>query len=194
MGAGLNVGVTGGLMTWLVIVIRALVLAAAAAGMSPLSGCEGKATPAKKNEPPKSTSVTVGGKTYALETALTPSKQFQGLSGRTDIPADGGMVFVFPRAEERYFVMRDCPVPIDIVFLDAKMRVTAWHEMKPETPRTEAEKSGPAAQAYEQRLVKYHSKFPAQYVLEFKGGTVKGLNLKEGQVIELDPDLKKWTR
>jgi uncharacterized membrane protein (UPF0127 family) len=132
-----------------------------------------------------------------METALTPSKQFQGLSGRTDIPADGGMVFVFPRAEERYFVMRDCPVPIDIVFLDAKMRVTAWHEMQPETPRTEAEKvldqSG-SNQGYELRLKRYHSKFPAQYVLEFKGGTVKGLNLKEGQVIELDPDLKKWTR
>jgi uncharacterized protein len=181
-------------MTWLVIVIRAAVLAAVAAvGSSPLTGCEGKAAPAKR-EAPKDTQVTIAGKTFTMETALTPSKQFQGLSGRTDIPADGGMVFVFPRAEERYFVMRDCPVPIDIVFLDAKMRVTAWHEMKPEPVRTEAEKDGAGAQAYEARLVKYHSKYPAQYVLEFKGGTAAGLGLKEGQEIKLNPDLKKWAR
>ena len=186
----------GGNVTWVYILIRAMGIAGLAAA-SHTAGCEGQAakTPAT-NTAPKDTTITIAGKPFTLETAFTPSKQFKGLSGRTDIPSDGGMIFVFPFAQERYFVMRDCPVPIDIVFLDAKMKVTAQHEMVPEPPSTPPElvtdKDG--SNAYEKRLKRYHSKFPAMYVLEFKGGTIKGLNLKEGQKIEIDPDLKKWSR
>ncbi|XVJ58519.1 MAG: DUF192 domain-containing protein [Tepidisphaera sp.] len=184
-------------MTWMILVLRALTVAGVIAA-SHTAGCEQKpASSSGARQAPKETKVAINGKTFTLETALTPTKQFQGLSGRTDIPADGGMVFVFPTAQERYFVMRDCPVPIDIVFLDSMMKVTAQHEMVPETPRSEAEKvngiNGTNEQ-YEARLARYHSKFPAQYVLEFKGGTLKQLNIKEGQKIELDPDLRKWSR
>ena len=187
----------GGNVTWVYILIRAMGIAGLAAA-SHTAGCEGQSakTPAT-NTAPKDTTVTIAGKSFTLETAFTPSKQQKGLSGRTDIPSDGGMIFVFPFAQERYFVMRDCPVPIDIVFLDAKMKVTAQHEMLPETPRSEAEKvlgANGSNEEYEARLKRYHSKFPAMYVLEFKGGTIKGLGLKDGQKIEIDPDLKKWSR
>lgn len=185
----------GGNVTWLILAIRALTVAGLVAA-SHTAGCENKPSSPASRQAPKDTKVTISDKTFTLETALTPSKQFQGLSGRTDIPADGGMVFVFPSAQDRYFVMRDCPVAIDIVFLDSMMKVTAQHEMVPETPRSEAEKVlfNGSNQAYEDRLTRYHSKFPAQYVLEFKGGTIKQLNLKEGQKVELDPDLRKWAR
>jgi uncharacterized membrane protein (UPF0127 family) len=186
----------GGNVTWVYILIRAMGIAGLAAA-SHSAGCEGQSakTPAS-NTAPKDTTVTIAGKAFTLETALSPTKQFKGLSGRTDIPSDGGMIFVFPTAQERYFVMRDCPVPIDIVFLDAKMKVTAQHEMVPEPPSTPAElvPDSDGRNAYERRLKPYHSKFPAMYVLEFKGGTIKGLNLKEGQKLEIDPDLKKWSR
>jgi uncharacterized membrane protein (UPF0127 family) len=69
--------------------------------------------------------------------------------------------------------------------------------MKAEAPRTPAETPLDARgvnDQYEARLARYHSGFPAQYVLEFKGGTIKGLNLKEGQKIDIDPDLKRWAR
>ena len=185
----------GGNVTWLYILIRAMGIAGLAAA-SHTAGCEGKTTTPASNTAPKDTKITIAGKTFTLETALTPSKQFKGMSGRTDIPADGGMIFVFPSAQERYFVMRDCPIPIDIVYLDAKMKVTAQHEMVPEQPSTEAEIATvtDGTNAYEKRLNRYHSKFPAMYVLEFKGGTIKALNLKEGQKIEIDPDLRKWSR
>ena len=185
---------------WLLkVLVRAAVLAVTAAGSSvPMHGCEkpGNKAPATAT-PPATSPVTIAGKTFTLECALLPSKQFRGLSGRTDIPADGGMIFVFPRAEERYFVMRDCPVDIDIIFLDAQMKITKFHEMKVEPPRSAEETPNDTRgvnDKYESRLARYHSGFPAQYALEFKGGTIKGLNLKEGQKIDIDPDLKRWAR
>jgi uncharacterized membrane protein (UPF0127 family) len=186
----------GGNVTWIYILIRAMGIAGLAAA-SHTAGCEGQTTKPSATTAPKDTKLTIADKTFTLEAALTPTKQFKGLSGRTDIPSDGGMIFVFPSAQERYFVMRDCPVAIDIVYLDAKMNVTAMHEMVPEPPRSEAEKvldQNGTNRAYEDRLHRYHSKFPAMYVLEFKGGTIKGLNLKEGQKLQIDPELRKWAR
>lgn len=141
-------------------------------------------------------SVTIGGKRFSLELALDDEHRFKGLSGRTEIPADGGMLFAFRQPSVHAFVMRDCPVPIDIIYLDANGRITAMHAMQPEPPRTEAEKAmqpqGPGAPAwavhnpaYEERLKRYSSRFPAQFAIELRGGTLPGLGLKEGDKIDL---------
>ena len=68
--------------------------------------------------------------------------------------------------------------------------------MKKEEPRTEEEKvlSPPYPNApkelwsnahYEDRLKKYDSRFPMQFAIELKGGTIPGLNIKEGEKIDL---------
>lgn len=147
--------------------------------------------------------VKVGGKTFHLEIAADPQVRLKGLSGRTHIEPDGGMLFVFPRSDEMYFVMRDCPIPIDILFLDPAGRVVAAHEMQPETARTEEEKklSPPypdapewqwSNQAYESRLKKYPSKFSAQFAVELASGRIKQLGVKEGdQVATSDAEALK---
>lgn len=147
--------------------------------------------------------VTLGGKTFNLELALDNEHRFRGLSNRTDIPADGGMLFVFPDSQVRVqqFVMRDCPNPIDIVYLDRSSRVTATYTMEPEPPRTEAEKelsTSPGQpdwtkinEAYERRLKGYSSRYPAQFVIELRGGTLRDLKVKNGDKVEIDAaDLK----
>jgi uncharacterized membrane protein (UPF0127 family) len=143
----------------------------------------------------KFSDVTLDGKKFHLELALEPEKRFKGLSGRTEIPAEGGMLFVFPQPLVTAFVMRDCPIPIDIIFLDGTGRITAMHKMLREGDRSEEEKvldANGINQKYEDRLKKYPSKFAAQFVIELKGNTLDTLKLKEGQKIELDiPDLKK---
>ena len=89
----------------------ATAMATALAGVLTLSACD---------EPPadddKFAKVTIKDKEFKLELALDDEKRFKGLSDRKEIPKDGGMLFVFKRAEEREFVMRDCPIPIDIIF------------------------------------------------------------------------------
>ncbi len=133
--------------------------------------------------------VKVSGREFNLELALDNDKRFKGLSGRTDIPADGGMLFVFPdyAVGVQDFVMRDCPVPIDIIYLDGSGRIQAFHEMKVEPARGPGEgQPGEINMTYEQRLKKYSSRFPSQFAIELKGGTIPSLNLEAGQKVELD--------
>lgn len=156
-------------------------------------GGKDKAKPAA----PKSIDLTIHDKKFKMELALDDETRFKGLSDKTEIPEGWGLIFAFPRVMTKLdFVMRDCPVPIDVVYLDGAGRVVAWHKMQPEPPRTEEEKVKTSApgypawmatnDAYEKRLKKYSSKFSAQFALEFKGGTTDSLNLKAGQKLDLD--------
>ncbi len=138
---------------------------------------------------PKFEDVTISGKDFHLELALDDATRFKGLSGRESIPADGGMLFVFKQPVTTSFVMRDCPVAIDIIFLDATGRVLTTHTMEAETPRSDEEKVLDARglnEAYEARLKKYPSEFDALFVIELKGHTLDGMKVKKNDKIKLD--------
>lgn len=143
------------------------------------------------------TKVTIGSKTFFLETALTVETRFRGLSERTFIEPDGGLLFVFPDSQVQVqgFVMRDCPIGIDIIYLDSAGRILAMHEMKPEPPRDPAKGEGTPKDAnnpvYNARLKQYSSRYPSQFVIELAEGTIKKLNVKEGDLVQLDPSLRK---
>ncbi|MGD9790299.1 MAG: DUF192 domain-containing protein [Phycisphaerales bacterium] len=182
----------------------------------PLVSCDDTKDDGKNDKAPETVEITIDGKKFNLETALDIKTRFHGLSDRNEIKADGGMIFVFTDKESKVqaFVMRDCPVPIDIIYLDRSQRVTAVYAMQPEPPRSEEEKVrtipegypewAGTNEAYENRLKQYSSKFPAQFVIELKGNTLdigedpdkgknKRLKVKPGDKIELPAaDLKKW--
>jgi uncharacterized membrane protein (UPF0127 family) len=163
-------------------------------------------TPAKRD----SIAVTLAGRQFTLDLALDDQTRFRGLSGQTDIPADGGLMFVFRNVGQRAFVMRDCPVPIDIIYVEKSGRITAMHHMLPEAPRTDAEKTNSPPyrgapewqfvnEAYENRLKKYPSRFDCSVVIELRGGTINidgaereadkpkpGIVLKVGDKLDLD--------
>lgn len=132
-------------------------------------------------------SVKISGNAFHLEPAFDQATRFKGLSGRTDIPADGGMLFAFSRPSTLNFVMRDCPVAIDIIFIDGAGRITAMHEMQPEAPRGEGEGTeGDSNTKYDTRLRKYPSRHSAQFVIELKGGTLPSLDLNVGDKVDVD--------
>lgn len=134
--------------------------------------------------------VTISGRTFKLELAVNPDTRLKGLSFRESIAENGGMLFVFPRPVTTAFVMRDCPVPIDIIYLDATGRIISMHKMVPD-PRKPGESDG----AYEDRLMKYPSGYDTQYVIELKGNTLDGLKLKKSDKIRLDiTRLKKMAK
>jgi hypothetical protein len=134
--------------------------------------------------------VKLGNKTFHLELANTGPTRMRGLSERDFIEQDGGMLFVFPDNQVRVqsFVMRDCPIDIDIIYLDSGGRILAMHEMKAEAPRgpSEGVPGSTDNMAYEQRLKRYPSKFPAQFAIELRGGTIKTLDIKEGDQLSLN--------
>jgi len=160
--------------------------------------------------------VVIAGRTFNLEPVTDDEHRFKGLSSRTEIKADGGMIFAFKEPRDQNFVMRDCPVPIDIIYLDGAGRVTASHKMTVEKPRADDEKENkprcpscgkahaPACaradgakektppqwtwtnDKYEARLKQYPSRFPAQYAIELKGDTLDTLKVKQGDKVEFD--------
>ena len=146
-----------------------------------LRGCNKTTTDAGKME------MKLGGKSYVLEIVDDDAKRQLGMGGRKEIPDGTGMMFVFKNSMTREFLMRDCPIPIDIIFLDGAQRVTAMHTMTVEEPQ----KSTELALQYEQRLKKYSSRFGCQFAIEVAGDALKGLNIKPGDKLEFDGEALK---
>ena len=126
--------------------------------------------------------VTIGGERFLLEVADEPGTQYRGLGGCTVIPRNGGMLFVHAAPRPLAFVMRDCPIPIDVAFLDAEGRVLNVHTMQPEPPRREGE----SVAAYEARLRSHPSAGAAQYAIELAGGRFAELGVGKGDRIDVE--------
>ena len=88
-----------------------------------------------------------------VELARTPEEQARGLMYRRSLPEDGGMLFLFDRAEPRRFWMRNTYIPLDMIFLDDQRVVVGIEE---NTVPLDETGRGPDR--------------PAQYVVEVKGG------------------------
>jgi uncharacterized membrane protein (UPF0127 family) len=104
------------------------------------------------------------GKKISVEVADTQQKQIQGLSDRTSLAQDSGMLFVFDKPDTWQMWMKDMHFSLDMLWLDQNMKVIYVKEHA--TPESYPEAYGP--------------RIPATYVLEVKDGFVKENNITEG--------------
>lgn len=118
---------------------------------------------------------------FEMEISATAQRRERGLGNRAQFLPNTGMIFVHPNAGLRSYWMKDCMFDIDMAYLDSDGRIVSLHEMKREPPR----QPGESTKVYKERLKKYFSLKPSQYVLEFPPGTMKRLNFQVGQVIPL---------
>ncbi len=128
--------------------------------------------------------VQIADELFELELALEPRVRLRGLSGRRSIPRQGGMLFVYPRPNPLGMVMRHCPIPLDVAFLDESGRVVAIRSMTVEPPRAREE----SVESYEQRLPIYWSGDPAQFAVETAGGRLMDLGLAVGDRLVFDAE------
>ena len=77
--------------------------------------------------------IAIGPHAFRVEIADTPRSRTQGLMGRTHLPADRGMLFVFERPGRTCFWMRDTPLPLSIAFIDAGGHIVGLADMQPRT-------------------------------------------------------------
>lgn len=134
-----------------------------------LIGCEQRSAAPVKLLP--TTSLAIGNRTLTLEIANDDDTRETGLMNRDSMPADRGMIFVFPNERRRAFWMKNTRIPLDILFLDRDGRIVSIHTMQPFD------------------LTSTPSDGAAQYAIELNAGTASQLGLHAGDTIRLPSTL-----
>jgi|1_EtaG_2_1085319.scaffolds.fasta_scaffold04024_3 hypothetical protein len=99
---------------------------------------------------------------YPLELMLTEPQIRKGMMGRNKL--DGGMLFVFDNVSPRAFWMKDCVIPLDIIYLTNGKVNKIYNSCPP----------------CERRLTCPNYPGIGDSVLELNGGTAKKENIQKG--------------
>jgi uncharacterized membrane protein (UPF0127 family) len=75
--------------------------------------------------------IVVDGTSVTVEIADEPAERTLGLMYRDEMGADRGMLFIYPRAEERNFWMKDTRIPLSIAYADAAGTIVQIADMQP---------------------------------------------------------------
>ena len=118
---------------------------------------------------------------YELELAITNAARNRGFGGRDRFPAGTAMLFVHGDDLVRRYWMKDCLIPMDIVFIDRRGSIVAMHRMRTQPPRGDRE----SLADYHARLPGYSSRRPARYALEIPAGDIKVLGLQVGGTVPI---------
>lgn len=110
--------------------------------------------------------VELKGERFYVEIAGDEDTRVMGLMFRDHLAPDRGMLFVFRREAPRSFWMKNTRIPLDIIYLDAGLRVTGMTLDAPPCRR--------------EPCPSYPSALPAMYVLELNAGTAERLGLAPG--------------
>jgi len=100
---------------------------------------------------------------FQVEIAATDSQRSMGLMFREEMAADHGMLFLFDTEGDRYFWMKNTPLPLDIIYIGANGEIVS---IAPDTTPFS--------------LSTIPSGGPAQFVLEINAGLSKKLGIKPG--------------
>lgn len=102
-----------------------------------------------------------------VEVADTSQEMQTGLSNRTALAQDAGMLFIFDQERLRSFWMKNTLIPLSIAYIDAEGRIVDIQDMQPldETPHPSAE--------------------PARYALEVNQGFFDERGVMVGDMVDL---------
>ncbi len=106
------------------------------------------------------------------ELALTQEQQARGLMFRASLPPDRGMLFAFSDGGFKSFWMKNTLIDLDMVFLDADLRVAKVFHRVPRSYEGQPESEVARAGA------------PARFVLELPAGCARAHRLKPGSTIK----------
>jgi len=122
----------------------------------------------------KNGTISINGKNYKIEFALTTLQKAKGLSNRDFLCENCGMLFVFDNPGIHPFWMKDTKIPLDMIWLDTNGKIVHYEIANPEpnTPIT--------------KLKNYKNIVPAKYVLELNANDFAKLKLKIGDTIKIN--------
>lgn len=155
------------------VAIRVCLLAA----VSLAAGCEGVPRASlERNDLAKMKTVPieiVGKATYTVWVADEPRTQQLGLMNVTeaDLPADRGMIFVFPYDRYQSFWMRNTIIPLDIAYIRSDGTIVKTHTMEPLNE------------------MGYSSVEPARFALEVRAGQFAEKGIQAGDHVKIPEEL-----
>lgn len=121
----------------------------------------------------QSSTATVNEQTYKVDVAKTQEEKEIGLSEKSELADDQGMIFTFDTPGYYSFWMKKMKFPIDIVFIRDNRIVEVYQNALP--PASEKES-----------LPIYTPLEPADMVLELKAGQAEKNKLKKGDEVKVD--------
>jgi uncharacterized membrane protein (UPF0127 family) len=112
------------------------------------------------------------------ELAYTDETRMRGLMFRESLPADSGMLFIFPEVDVHSFWMKNTLIPLDLIWLNERKEVVYFTTAQPC-------KADPCDS--------YIPMQKSKYVLEINGGLAKKHNLKVGNRLDftIPSDIEK---
>jgi uncharacterized membrane protein (UPF0127 family) len=120
--------------------------------------------------PDRGTVTLPNGAVYSVEIPRTPEARERGLMFRANLPPRTGMLFIFDATGRYAFWMKNCLIPLDLIWLDESKVVVA---ILPDTPPCKADP-----------CPIYQFDVPARYVLEIAGGAAHREGLAVGHVLK----------
>ena len=117
--------------------------------------------------------IKIGTNEYTVEIADTEVLRSQGLSGRTSMAKNQGMLFVFTQPSYQYFWMKEMNFPLDFVWINDNIVVDITQNVL--IPINGDLNS----------LTSFTAKSPFDKVLELNAGTISSDNIKIGDIIKL---------
>lgn len=100
--------------------MRTILTALALSLALPMAGCGRDATGDASGTHSVATIAAAGAThRFNIEVARTEEEQARGLMFRTSLPADGGMLFPFPKPKIASFWMKNTLIPLDMIFIRA---------------------------------------------------------------------------
>ena len=121
--------------------------------------------------------INIGGKNLKLELSLTPDEKSKGLSFRTSLEKDSGMLFIFDYPGKYSFWMKDMNFPIDIIWLAQSTEGDLG------AARVVYIKENARPELYPETYQPGKNDGNAKYVLETTSGFVKENNLKSVLIV-----------
>lgn len=113
---------------------------------------------------------TIDGHTFHVNVVTSEKDQETGLSSRSSLPQDEGMLFPFKKTDYYSFWMRNMKFPIDIIYIANKKIVTIYSDVAAPT-----NSSVP--------LIIYKPNQPADSVLEINAGLASQYHFKTGDSV-----------
>lgn len=118
----------------------------------------------------RSTVAFPNGTVYSVEVPQTQAERERGLMFRSSLAPRNGMLFIFPQSGQLEFWMKDCLIPLDLIWLNEQKRVVY---IRPEAPPCSKDP-----------CPLYNPGVPARYVLEIPAGAAKQEGLTLGSLLK----------